>query len=263
MVKGLDRFRQHFRGAENAFVIIGGAACDAWFSARGTQFRLTRDLDIVLIVEAVDAAFVARLWGFVKAGRYQKRERTNGGKPISYRFQQPAEPDYPSMLELFSRPAKQGLLDADQSLTQIPAGEDASSLSAIILDEDYYRLIMERREVRDGLPMAGPSCLIPLKVRAWLDLTRRVAAGERIDSEDIRKHRNDIFRLALYLPAASTHEPVRSAVREDMLRFVSTFAPAHPEWQGVMASLRTTDGPAIPTPSDLLDTLVSFFGLTP
>ncbi len=39
------------------------------------------------------------------------------------------------MLELFSHPAKQGLLDADQSLTQIPAGEDASSLSAIILDD--------------------------------------------------------------------------------------------------------------------------------
>lgn len=57
MVKGLDRFRQHFRSSEDAFVIIGGAACDAWLSTRGAQFRLTRDLDIVLIVEAVNDAF--------------------------------------------------------------------------------------------------------------------------------------------------------------------------------------------------------------
>lgn len=262
MVKGLDRFRQHFRGAEDAFVIIGGAACDAWFSARGAQFRLTRDLDIVLIVEAVDAAFVSKLWSFVKAGQYRKRERADG-KPVFYRFQQPAEPDYPSMLELFSRPPSQIVLDADETLTPIPAGEDVSSLSAIILDEDYYRLIMGRREIRDGLPMVGPACLIPLKMRAWLDLTRRVAEGERIDAEDIRKHRNDLFRLALYLPAAPTNEPVAGVVREDMLRFVSTFDPTHPEWPAVLASLRATDGPIIPAPSDLIDTLASFFGLTP
>lgn len=37
--------------------------------------------------------------------------------------------------------------------------------------------------------------MIALKARAWLDLTTRKAAGEHVDSRDIRKHKNDVFRL--------------------------------------------------------------------
>ncbi len=45
MVVGLQRFREHFRGFENAFVLIGGAACEAWMSANALTFRKTKDLD--------------------------------------------------------------------------------------------------------------------------------------------------------------------------------------------------------------------------
>jgi len=37
--------------------------------------------------------------------------------------------------------------------------------------------------------------LIPYKARAWLDLKARKAAGEKIDANNIKKHRNDVFRL--------------------------------------------------------------------
>jgi hypothetical protein len=33
MVTGMETFKQHFAGFEEAFVLIGGAACDAWFPA--------------------------------------------------------------------------------------------------------------------------------------------------------------------------------------------------------------------------------------
>ena len=59
MVKGLDLFRERFRAFEGAFVLIGGAACHEWFATQGAEFRPTKDLDIVLIVEMVDPAFVA------------------------------------------------------------------------------------------------------------------------------------------------------------------------------------------------------------
>ena len=46
MVKGLDIFRERFRPFEGSFTLIGGAACDEWFTAQGVPFRATKDLDI-------------------------------------------------------------------------------------------------------------------------------------------------------------------------------------------------------------------------
>ena len=62
MVRGLDTFKEFFRGFENQYVLIGGAACDILFSSNEGQFRATRDLDMVLIVEALTEEFGERLW---------------------------------------------------------------------------------------------------------------------------------------------------------------------------------------------------------
>ena len=51
--------------------------------------------------------------------------------------------------------------------------------------------------------MVGPERLIPLKARAWLDLTDRKSKGESVDSKAIRKHRNDVFRLYRILDPTS------------------------------------------------------------
>lgn len=53
MVRGLDLFRARFREFEGSFVLIGGAACDEWFTASGLVFRVTKDLDVVLIIEVL------------------------------------------------------------------------------------------------------------------------------------------------------------------------------------------------------------------
>jgi hypothetical protein len=53
MVKGLNIFRDRFRQFEGSFTLIGGAACDEWFTAQGLPFRATKDLDIVLIIEVL------------------------------------------------------------------------------------------------------------------------------------------------------------------------------------------------------------------
>lgn len=37
--------------------------------------------------------------------------------------------------------------------------------------------------------------LIPFKAKAWMDLTDRKAAGEHVESKNIKKHKNDVFRL--------------------------------------------------------------------
>lgn len=66
MVKGLDTFRRYFQGYENQYVLIGGAACDIVFENSETAFRATRDLDIVLIVEALTPEFGEKFWNLFK-----------------------------------------------------------------------------------------------------------------------------------------------------------------------------------------------------
>ena len=73
MVKGLDTFRRYFQGYENQYVLIGGAACDIVFENSETAFRATRDLDIVLIVEALTPEFGEKFWNFVQDGKYRNK----------------------------------------------------------------------------------------------------------------------------------------------------------------------------------------------
>lgn len=54
MVEGIDIFREHLSERSDSMILIGGAACDDWFTRQGLPFRATRDLDIVLVAEALD-----------------------------------------------------------------------------------------------------------------------------------------------------------------------------------------------------------------
>ena len=60
MVKGLDTFHKYFAGYEDQYVLIGGAACDIVFESNDANFRATRDLDMVLIIEALTPEFALR-----------------------------------------------------------------------------------------------------------------------------------------------------------------------------------------------------------
>ena len=57
MVRGIESFRKWFQGYEEQYAIIGGTACDLLMTDEGLDFRATKDIDLVLIIEAVDADF--------------------------------------------------------------------------------------------------------------------------------------------------------------------------------------------------------------
>lgn len=191
---GLDKLQQHFAAFADQYVLIGGVATLLALDAQGLPARATKDLDIVLCMEVLNPAFVKAFWAFVTEGGYQIQQRSSG-KKVFYRFSKPATPGYPAMLEIFSRQPDGVTLGEDAVLTPIPVDEDVSSLSAILLDDDYYAFLHDNKRELAGVQVVNEYCLIPLKARAWLDLSQRKAAGEAVDQKDITKHRSDVLRL--------------------------------------------------------------------
>lgn len=186
------------------------------------HFRVTMDLDIVLCVEALDPSFVRRFWEFVQAGNYQNRQKSTGERQF-YRFYGPDDKVFPEMLELFSRMPDALSYEGEGHLTPIPMGEEASSLSAILLDEAYYEFLHAGKQDLDGLSVLNPEHIIPLKARAWLDLKARSANGEHVDSRDIKKHKNDVFRLYQVIDPGTRME-MPETVGIDMANFLGAMA---------------------------------------
>lgn len=222
MVAGVDRFRAHFEGHEHQYVLIGGAACELIFDDIGLDFRATKDLDIVLIVEALDPAFSERFWSFIMDGGYEIRQRSEGER-VLYRFQKPTDNGFPAMLELFSRNPEGFKLADDSHLTPLPFDEEAASLSAILLDTDYYAFLKDMVRMIGGIPVLDEAAIIPFKARAWIDLSKRSAEGEKIDGRDISKHRNDVARLVQLLREGVSH-PLPDAAKADMAEFIERIA---------------------------------------
>jgi hypothetical protein len=185
----------------------------------GLDFRATKDLDIVLCIEAVDQNFAQAFWQFIKAGRYQNQQRSTG-KRLFYRFFDPEDTAYPVMLELFSRIPDALTIRHESHLTPIPVGEDASSLSAILLDSAYYHFVHDGKVVVDGVPVVASTHLIPMKARAYLDVTAQRDAGDPVDRRDMRKHLNDVFRLYQLL-APDTSIPLSGVMLDDFQRFLA------------------------------------------
>lgn len=221
MVKGIEQFKKFFEGYENNYIIIGGTACEYYEETYDLTPRATKDIDIILLVEALSHEFVKRFWEFVTVADYTQNNigTTGGGKGRHeyYRFRKPqaASADYPYQIELFSRSI--GLLNIpeDAHITPIPTDEDLSSLSAILMDDDYYNFTVEHSVVVDGIHLAKVECLLCLKAKAFVEMKTRRLLGEKIDNRDIEKHKKDVFRLAAMLAPADRFE-LPQTIKEHM-----------------------------------------------
>ncbi len=185
--------------------------------SRGGNFRATKDIDMVLIVEAITPEFGKRFWGYVKEAGYEHINKSTD-TPQYYRFSKPKGKAYPFMIELFSRKLESIPLDEDADITPIPVDDEIASLSAILLDDDYYYFMRSGTMVIDEIPILDIEHLIPFKAKAWLDLLDRSANGEHVDSRNIKKHKNDIFRLYAYISKSSRLD-LPASIRNDMEDF--------------------------------------------
>ena len=222
MVDGLAVFGEHFSAFTDNYVLIGGSACDLAMTSVGQDFRATKDLDIVLFLEQNNAGFISRFWEFIFAGNYTTKQRADQ-RPQYYRFADPSVDGYPSMLELFS--ARPETLDfkGDGHLVPIPASEEISSLSAILLDTSYSTWIRNGKLISNNISYTRAEHLIPLKAKAWLELSKRKLQTGDVDDRHIKKHKNDVFRLLTIVePDYQTNVP--ASIVADMQAFIESMA---------------------------------------
>ena len=219
MVNGFKKFKETFHGFEEQYVIIGGTACDLIMESEELPFRATKDVDMVLIVESLTPEFGKKFWSYIKEGEYQHLHKSTN-KSQFYRFSTPKSNEYPYMIEIFSRNPDLIILNDNARLTPLPIDDEVSSLSAILLNESYYDFLKSERILVDDVPVLKPTCLIPFKAKAFVDLNNRKASGEHVDSKNIRKHKNDVFRLAQLL-TPQTKQALPADIAEDMRDFLA------------------------------------------
>lgn len=218
MVKGIDAFREYFENCEDQYVLIGGAACDILFKSKDISFRATRDLDLVLIIEALTPEFGERLWEFINDGKYRNKA-VNGGDPQFYRFDKPEDITFPKMIELFCR--KDFELRNANGISPIHIDDEVSSLSAILLDDDYYQALIDGKAIIEGLSVLRPEYLILFKAKAYLDLKRRKENGENVDVSDVRKHKKDILRITAEI-VLETVSDLPCSIQKDISAFIDS-----------------------------------------
>ena len=198
MVEGLDRFRAELGSYSENYIVIGGTACNVVLEDAGTEPRVTHDIDMIVVVEQLATEFVSAFWGFIHQGGYtiEKRLRKDG-EPIYalYRFRKPSNPGYPSQIELLARHSDALGEPRDVRIEPIPLEDYQYSLSAIVLDDDLYWFVVNNSQTVNGIRVASLESLICLKTRAYLNLLSEREAGNQVNSDDIKKHRRDVFLL--------------------------------------------------------------------
>lgn len=226
MVHALMKFKEYFENHTNQYVFIGGTACDILLNELGAPFRSTKDLDMVLIIEALDASFVETFWQFIEDGGYEHREKGSDEKQF-YRFSEPKDTSFPKMIELFSKVPKFEI-SFDRGLTPIHIHESVVSLSAILLNDEYYDLLLKRKRTVDGYSLIEIETIILYKIKAWLDMKERKEAGYDIDSKNIKKHKNDVFRLLANV-SPTIRIQLSAGIQNDVMQFIEQVKEDKPD----------------------------------
>jgi len=242
MVKGLEKFKEHFSGFEENYVIIGGTACDVALQNTDMRPRATDDIDMILVIEKMTPEFGKRFWEFIAFGEYKTRQRKRGDKEPKtelFRFINPKE-GFPVQIELLSRYPDVLGEPTGFHLTPIPIGENVPSLSAILLDEVYYYHTIDNSIIEDGIRIASPLSLLCLKAKAFINLTEEKKTNPSVSSSDIKKHRDDVFKLlAMRIDPLSTVQ-LSETIKSELTIFVQMMEKSLPN-QSLRDSLQRTD----------------------
>lgn len=220
-MKGIDKIKQYIGKYKSNYVIIGGTAANLNLELHNQRGRATKDVDMIVVCEAISADYVEHFWKFIKSGGYklwQVKKECGEFRNCFFRFIHPTEDDFPECIELFSRKPDVINLPADAHLVPIPTEDYLSSFSAILLDDDYYHYAISHSVEIDGVMSLDVPSLLVLKVKAYLNNRQRKLDGAYVQSDDINKHKKDIYRLSFIIKEGDSFE-VPSSIATDLYLF--------------------------------------------
>ena len=256
-MEGLEKFKDAFETFAENYVIIGGTACSIVMTGTAVRPRATHDIDMIVVVEKITPDFVMRFWQFVREAGYRpERRKSVEGQATKYELYRflDGKPGYPEMIELLSR--HPDILGEPRGfiIEPLSVDVDTSSLSAIIMDDDFYHFTINRSRLTGGIRHADRAALIALKARAYLNLLREKAEGKHINSRDIKKHRSDILKIVVIMEDEPV--PAPNAIVTSVKEFVASIRN---DWAVLGPSLSNALGQDETFVEALLDTLDNLF----
>ncbi|VDN46198.1 conserved protein of unknown function [Petrocella atlantisensis] len=80
----------------------------------------------------------------------------------------------------------------------------------------------------DGYSLIEIETVILFKIKAWLDMKERKEVGEDIDTKNIKKHKNDVFRLLANVSPTSRIE-LSAEIQKDVIQFIEQIKEDKPD----------------------------------
>lgn len=256
-MEGLGKFREAFKDFSDNYVIIGGTACDITMAGTEVRARATHDIDMIIVVERMTPQYGESFWQFIREAGYrpEKRKAKEGESPKyeMYRFVD-GNPGYPEMIELLSR--HPDALGEPHGLTiePLPIDGEQSSLSAIIMDDDYYYFTIEHIRLTDDVRHADSAALVALKARAYLNLMHDKQNGKHVNSKDIKKHRSDVLKNVVIMTEDEISAP--SSIVECVKEFVQSIRN---DWEELASPLAKSLDQSVEFVDALLEQLENLF----
>ena len=65
---GMKYFAEYFKGYDDCYKIIGGAACEILMSETPISFGATKDIDMIIMFEDKFKEFASKFWDYIKEG---------------------------------------------------------------------------------------------------------------------------------------------------------------------------------------------------
>lgn len=220
-MKGIDKIRQYLGKYKGNYVIIGGTACNLNLEEAALPGRATKDIDMIVVCEALTPEYLNSFWDFIKAGGYTawQVKSENENHRYFYRFINPSDQSFPAYIELFSRKPNAITLPLDAHIVHIPAPDYLSSFSAILMDDDYYNYAVSHAIELNGVQVIDRDALIILKIKAYLNNLLRKEAGQAVQSDDIEKHKRDAYRMVHTL-TPQDHFIAKESMKDDIASFL-------------------------------------------
>ena len=220
---GIDKLKEYLGSFNANYVIIGGTACNLNLKDADLLGRATKDIDMIVVCEAINSEYVRQFWAFIKAGGYKPYQinTENGVKRSFYRFDEPTDVSFPTYIELFSRVPDGIQVPDDVYIIHLNIDEeDLSSFSAILMDDDYYYYAIEHSREIEGVQVLDKDALIVLKAKAYLNNKKRKGEGKQVHQDDIDKHKKDIYRLS-FLFSGEEYYDVSDEIKIALKNFIA------------------------------------------